>query len=117
MQGDVQKDGRHPRLYRIYTNPFNPTTLVGADHMSPRHASPKRDGSKCPGKVALNRCIANLILDLPVTIPGFVIRQFWHERFHRDPANKWFRDLIYSLVAPGDDARNMGTLTVHSPRS
>ena len=40
------------------------------------------------------------VLELPVMIPGFSVRQFWHERLHRDPANKWFRDVIYSLLAP-----------------
>lgn len=48
------------------------------------------------------------LLELPVDIPGFTVRQFWHERFHKDPANKWFRELIYELIAnpddlPGDD--------------
>jgi DNA-binding transcriptional LysR family regulator len=43
------------------------------------------------------------IIELPVKIPGFTVRQFWHERFHKDPANRWFRDLIYSLLAqPGE---------------
>ncbi|AIO35099.1 bacterial regulatory helix-turn-helix, lysR family protein [Burkholderia cenocepacia] len=43
------------------------------------------------------------MLGLPVDIPGFTVRQFWHERFHKDPANKWFRDLIYTLLAdPGE---------------
>jgi DNA-binding transcriptional LysR family regulator len=39
------------------------------------------------------------MLELPVQVPGFVVRQFWHERFHKDPANKWFRDLVYTLLA------------------
>lgn len=44
------------------------------------------------------------ILELPVQIPSFTVRQFWHERFNRDPANKWFRDVVYSLLAlPGGD--------------
>lgn len=42
-------------------------------------------------------------LELPVEIPGFTVRQFWHERFHKDPANKWFRDLIYVLLAGSGD--------------
>lgn len=40
------------------------------------------------------------IIELPVEIPGFTVRQFWHARFHKDLANKWFRDLVYRLVVP-----------------
>jgi len=49
------------------------------------------------------------VLELPVDIPGFTVRQFWHERFHKDPANKWFRDLVYALVANPDDSLHGGT--------
>jgi DNA-binding transcriptional LysR family regulator len=30
----------------------------------------------------------------PVELPRLSINQFWHARFHRDPANKWLRNLI-----------------------
>jgi DNA-binding transcriptional LysR family regulator len=53
------------------------------------------------------------LLELPVQIPGFAVRQFWHERFHKDPANKWFRDLIYSLLAE-PEATSEGTRAVDS---
>lgn len=52
------------------------------------------------------------ILELPVDIPGFTVRQFWHERFHKDPANKWFRDLIYALLASSQETLGGGALTV-----
>jgi DNA-binding transcriptional LysR family regulator len=55
------------------------------------------------------------LLELPVKIPGFVVRQFWHERFHKDPANKWFRDLIYSFLAEPDGSASEGTRAVDSP--
>jgi DNA-binding transcriptional LysR family regulator len=51
------------------------------------------------------------ILELPVDIPGFTVRQFWHERFHKDPANKWFRDLIDALLASPDAASAEGART------
>lgn len=54
------------------------------------------------------------LLELPVQIPGFVVRQFWHERFHKDPANKWFRDLIYTLLAEPDEVASDGTRTIDS---
>lgn len=34
------------------------------------------------------------LLPCPLDLPGFDVRQCWHERFHRDPANQWLRALI-----------------------
>lgn len=34
---------------------------------------------------------------LPVEIPGYHVRQRWHERMQRDPAHLWLRTLIASL--------------------
>lgn len=31
---------------------------------------------------------------LPIALPKFEVALYWHERFHRDPANKWLRDFI-----------------------
>jgi len=33
----------------------------------------------------------------PLELPRFEVKQYWHERFGRDPANRWFRELIVSL--------------------
>ena len=35
----------------------------------------------------------------PLKLPRFEVKQYWHERFHRDPANRWFRELIVSLFS------------------
>lgn len=35
---------------------------------------------------------------LPFKIPGARIRQFWHRRAHKDPANQWLRNLIADLI-------------------
>ena len=51
---------------------------------------------------SLARFLTAQVLELPVQIPGFSVRQFWHERFHKDPANKWFRDVIYALLIQPD---------------
>lgn len=37
------------------------------------------------------------ILEPPITLPSYTIRQYWHERFHEDPANQWLRGLICEL--------------------
>ena len=41
------------------------------------------------------------VVELPLSIPRVVSRMYWHERFHRDPANQWLRELaqVYFSVA------------------
>ena len=38
------------------------------------------------------------VMGLPIKVPEFDIKLFWHERFHRDPVNRWFRDLVSSTL-------------------
>jgi len=33
----------------------------------------------------------------PVPLPRFEIAQYWHERYHRDPAHKWLRSITLEL--------------------
>lgn len=42
------------------------------------------------------------IYPTPFSIPGYQVKQFWHERFHHDPGNRWLRSLIRELL--GDPA-------------
>ena len=37
------------------------------------------------------------IMPPPVKLPTYETRLFWHERFHRDPANRWLRNLYIEL--------------------
>ena len=37
------------------------------------------------------------IMPPPVKLPAYDTRLFWHERFHRDPANRWLRGLYIEL--------------------
>ena len=30
----------------------------------------------------------------PLELPGIEVYLYWHDRYHRDPANKWLRDLV-----------------------
>jgi len=38
------------------------------------------------------------MLNCPVPIPGYTVKQFWHARFHHDPGSQWLRGLITRLV-------------------
>jgi DNA-binding transcriptional LysR family regulator len=37
------------------------------------------------------------VLELPIDIPHFPIAQYWHDRFHTDPGNRWLRGLFTRL--------------------
>ncbi|OJY08639.1 MAG: hypothetical protein BGP05_07330 [Rhizobiales bacterium 62-47] len=41
------------------------------------------------------------VFKTPVALPKIEIAQFWHERFHRDPAHRWIRALTFELFAGG----------------
>lgn len=37
------------------------------------------------------------VLACPLAVPGFVVKQHWHARYHQDPANRWLRALVARL--------------------
>lgn len=37
------------------------------------------------------------LLTPPLKIPAYTIKQYWHERFHEDAANRWLRELFHEL--------------------
>ncbi|MGO4395937.1 LysR family transcriptional regulator [Variovorax sp. M-6] len=37
------------------------------------------------------------LLTPPLKMPVYAIKQYWHERFHEDPANRWLRELFSQL--------------------
>jgi len=37
------------------------------------------------------------VLDCPLAIAGFTVKQYWHARFHHDPASQWLRDVCCEL--------------------
>ena len=39
------------------------------------------------------------ILPPPIEVPAYSVRQYWHEKYHREPANQWLRNLISELPA------------------
>lgn len=36
-------------------------------------------------------------LQPPIELEGFTLAAFWHERFHHDPAHKWFREKLCAV--------------------
>ena len=37
------------------------------------------------------------VLPCPVAIEGFTVKQYWHTRYHQDPANRWLRAVCAEL--------------------
>ncbi|SER72786.1 DNA-binding transcriptional regulator, LysR family [Pseudomonas sp. NFACC02] len=52
--------------------------------------------------VALGRTLAQfyplVIKPVPLHIPSFDIDLYWHDRFHRDPLNKWLREMVSGVL-------------------
>ena len=46
--------------------------------------------------VAFVRIAKLRLLEPPVNV-SFDVKQYWHERAHKDPVNLWLRDMVHSL--------------------
>jgi DNA-binding transcriptional LysR family regulator len=44
------------------------------------------------------------VLPMPVPIPSFDIRMFWHERYHHDPTIRWIKAVLVDLFHTKHDA-------------
>ncbi|EZP83949.1 LysR family transcriptional regulator [Novosphingobium resinovorum] len=42
------------------------------------------------------------IMRPPISLPGFTVKQYWHERFHEDPGNRWLRSMLARLRGLGE---------------
>lgn len=42
------------------------------------------------------------VVDTPIKSPVIAVHQFWHRRFHKDPANLWLRGMVHALFTAGD---------------
>ncbi len=38
------------------------------------------------------------LVSLPFSFPTYAVNQFWHDRYHRDPGNIWFRSMVYETA-------------------
>lgn len=39
------------------------------------------------------------VVSLPLRMPAYAVNQYWHERFHRDPASIWLRTTAHEAAA------------------
>jgi DNA-binding transcriptional LysR family regulator len=43
-----------------------------------------------------------MVLEAPIEVPGFELNMMWSDRLHRDPAHRWFRNLIIESLSTPD---------------
>lgn len=59
-----------------------------------------------PARLAQTLAMSGQIqaLKIPVPTPSYEVRQYWHERYHREPGNCWLRQIMFNafLDMPGD---------------
>lgn len=48
------------------------------------------------------------VLACPVKVPTFMVRQYWHARYHEDPGGRWLRGVCAELLARPEPARAKG---------
>ena len=44
------------------------------------------------------------LVEPPIELPGFDVKQYWHTRFHHDPGNEWLRRAIAAALGVGSSA-------------
>ena len=47
----------------------------------------------------LGEALAFKVMAPPLPVPGFTVRQVWHDRYHDDPAHLWLRQEIFAAAA------------------
>jgi DNA-binding transcriptional LysR family regulator len=57
---------------------------------------------------ALARTGAIRVLPCPVKIPPFMVKQYWHARFHHDAGLRWLRGVCAQLFAQNEGPRRKG---------
>ena len=91
------------------------------DHVLARRQIHRKDAVRVPGFHVIPMIVANSdllavmpnrlahafacfeaikILPVPVSIPSIDINIYWHERYHHDPPNQWFRSIFVKLFRP-----------------
>ncbi len=62
----------------------------------------------------LARAAGLRVVSCPLPIEGFTVKQYWHTRFHHDPANRWLRSVCGTLFLQ-TQRRRSGTLAPRGP--
>ena len=50
------------------------------------------------GHTLLMAAVGNVVLELPVQLPGVELHLYWHRQREADPANQWLRERVMAGV-------------------
>jgi DNA-binding transcriptional LysR family regulator len=67
---------------------------------------PSRLGDVLQGRGAFR------VFEVPFELPGYEVKQHWHERYHHDPGNRWLRGIIRELLSDAPVAPDGATEVV-----
>lgn len=92
LKDRLEAEGLHVRLELREFGPVLPL-VAGSDLLA-----------LVPGRLAATAAPGSLrVLEAPIELPPFTVRQFWHQRSHQDPANAWLRGTLRRLFGGGVD--------------
>jgi DNA-binding transcriptional LysR family regulator len=52
--------------------------------------------------LALAADLGLIAVETPIALPTLQLAMYWHERCHRDPANRWLRDIVRRLLSEAE---------------
>src|SRR3546814_18164644 len=91
-------------LRRKSVGPKNIKVMSDRVHLSAHHAEQSELSLPSPSPLTgLLKTVKVRILKPPITLPGLAVKQYWHERFHEDPGNRWLRGVLSRMRGLGDE--------------
>jgi len=96
-------DGRHlghihedvEKMIRKMVGPQNITVMAESFLLSAHLAEQSELILTAPSRLTgLLKAERVRVLRPPIALPGFTVKQYWHERFHEDPGNRWLRGVL-----------------------
>lgn len=105
----VRAEGRSQELFERFLMQQNIERKIGLSiphFLSILHLLPESDmiatvPSSCAR--AFEKLGTLRMVELPLPVPSFDLKQHWHARYHRDPANQWLRKVVYECFCNGLD--------------
>ena len=88
---EIERQGIQRRIAMEIPNFLGAAFVV--EHTDLLITIPQRLGDVLQGRGAFQ------VFPVPFSLPGYEVKQHWHERFHHDPGNQWLRRTIWELLA------------------
>jgi DNA-binding transcriptional LysR family regulator len=92
----------HMTAQRVLTSQISPANIMlrVPSFIAGAIVAAETDGlATLPANLAkrLAEPLALVTFETPVALPRIEISQYWHERYHRDAAHRWFRSVTSDL--------------------